>query len=103
MTETQLQGARSKAQAPRRGWLFQLLLPATKYLVTNVTVTFFGLLLFIFNRTSIFCRRNVDEQRNTLNLSNHQSMLDSFLVGLGAFYPQSWLNPRLIPWNPAAA
>src|SRR3989442_967321 len=30
-------------------------------------------------------------------------MLDSFLVGLGAFYPQSWLKPQLIPWNPAAA
>src|SRR6059036_2916705 len=30
-------------------------------------------------------------------------MLDSFLVGLAAFYPQSWLKPRLIPWNPAAA
>lgn len=30
-------------------------------------------------------------------------MLDSFLVGLVAFYPQSWLKPRLLPWNPAAA
>ncbi|OLD58720.1 MAG: hypothetical protein AUI33_17305 [Ignavibacteria bacterium 13_1_40CM_2_61_4] len=48
-------------------------------------------------------RRNVGEERNTLLLSNHQSMLDSFLVGLGAFYPQSWLKPQLIPWNPAAA
>src|SRR3989441_6701928 len=28
---------------------------------------------------------------------------DSFLVGLAAFYPQSWLKPQLIPWNPAAA
>src|SRR3989442_4191605 len=30
-------------------------------------------------------------------------MLDSFVVGLAAFYPQSWLKPHLIPWNPAAA
>src|SRR2546430_9759013 len=30
-------------------------------------------------------------------------MLDSFLVGLAAFYPTSWLKPQLIPWNPAAA
>src|SRR2546427_12178011 len=30
-------------------------------------------------------------------------MLDSFLVGLAAFYPQSWLKPQLMPWNPAAA
>jgi len=33
----------------------------------------------------------------------YQSMLDSFLVGLAAFYPTSWLKPQLIPWNPAAA
>src|SRR5882762_1803183 len=30
-------------------------------------------------------------------------MLDSFVVGLGAFFPQSWWRPYLIPWNPAAA
>src|SRR5216117_2085535 len=47
--------------------------------------------------------RNVGEERNTLLLSNNQSMLDSFLVGLAAFYPKSWLRPHLLPWNPAAA
>jgi 1-acyl-sn-glycerol-3-phosphate acyltransferase len=103
MTDDELEEAGTKAQAPRRGWLFRLLLPATTYLVTNVTVTCFGVLFFILNRTTVFGRHNVGEQPNTLLLSNHQSMLDSFLVGLGAFYPQSWLKPRLIPWNPAAA
>ena len=48
-------------------------------------------------------REHVGEAPNTLLLSNHQSMLDSFLVGLAAFYPRSWLRPHLIPWNPAAA
>jgi 1-acyl-sn-glycerol-3-phosphate acyltransferase len=68
-----------------------------------VTVTFLWVLLFVLNRTTVIGRENVGEERNTLLLSNHQSMLDSFLVGLGALYPQSWLRPRLIPWNPAAA
>src|SRR6266853_3253419 len=103
MTEARLEGECDPAQAPRRGWLFRLFWPATSYLVTNVTVTFFWVLFFILNRTTVFGRHNVGEQTNTLLLSNHQSMLDSFLVGLGTFYPQSWLKPQLIPWNPAAA
>ena len=103
MTEGQLEGKCSDTQAPRRGRLFRLLWPLTAYLVTNLTVTCFGVLFFIFNRTTVFGRGNVGEEPNTLLLSNHQSMLDSFLVGMGAYFPQSWLKPRLIPWNPAAA
>ena len=90
-------------RAPRRGRLFQLLWPVTSYVVTNVTVTLFWLFFFVLNRTTVIGRRNIGAARNTLLLSNHQSMLDSFLVGLAAFYPQSWLKPHLIPWNPAAA
>jgi 1-acyl-sn-glycerol-3-phosphate acyltransferase len=75
----------------------------TSYLVTNITVTFFWVLFFVLNRTTVVGRNNVGSARNTLLLSNHQSMLDSFLVGLGVFYPQSWWRPHLIPWNPAAA
>src|SRR5712671_4171827 len=94
---------KSGRHAPRRGKLFDLLWPVTSYVVTNVTVTLLWLVFFVFNRTVVIGRRNVGEERNTLLLSNHQSMLDSFLVGLGAFYPASWLKPHLIPWNPAAA
>jgi 1-acyl-sn-glycerol-3-phosphate acyltransferase len=103
MTEDRLEGECAPTQAPRRGWLFRLLWPATSYLVTNISVTFLGVLFFVLNRTTIIGRSNVGEQPNTLLLSNHQSMLDSFLVGVGAFYPQSWLKPHLMPWNPAAA
>lgn len=88
---------------PNRGWLFQLYWPVTSYLLTNVTVAFFWVLFFVLNRTRVLGREHVGQARNTLLLSNHQSMLDSFLVGLGAFYPQSWWRPHLIPWNPAAA
>ena len=71
-------------QAPHRGRLFALLWPVTSYVVTNVTVTLFWLVFFVFNRTVVIGRRNVGEERNTLLLSNHQSMLDSFLVAFGA-------------------
>ena len=96
-------GRRLAQHAPRRGKLFHLVWPVTSYVVTNVTVTLFWLIFFVFNRTVVIGRRNVGEERNTLLLSNHQSMLDSFLVGLAAFYPKSWLRPHLLPWNPAAA
>ncbi len=88
---------------PKRGWFFRWYWPVTSYLVTNITVTFFWVLFFVLNRTTVVGRKNVGGARNTLLLSNHQSMLDSFLVGLGVFYPQSWWRPHLIPWNPAAA
>jgi 1-acyl-sn-glycerol-3-phosphate acyltransferase len=79
-----------------------LLWPITSYLVTNITVTFFWFYFFVLNRTTVIGRENVGNHRNTLLLSNHQSMIDSFLVGLAAYYPQSLLKPYLIPWNPAA-
>src|SRR2546425_1267411 len=88
---------------PRRGRLFRLLWPVTSYLVTNLTVTAFWVFFFVLNRTTVKGREHVGTERNTLLLSNHQSMLDSFLVGLAAYYPRSLLQPRLLPWNPAAA
>src|SRR6266852_5730966 len=101
--EPETRGRTPELLPPRRGRLFLLLWPFTSYLVTNLTVTLFWVLFFVLNRTTVIGRRNVGEERNTLLLSNHQSMLDSFLVGLAAFYPQSWLRPHLMPWNPAAA
>ncbi len=69
-------GRKPGLRAPHRGRLFQLLWPVMSYLVTNVTVTLFWVLFFVLNRTTVIGRRNVGEERNTLLLSNHQSMLD---------------------------
>ena len=70
--------------------------------MTNWTVTGLWILFRVLNRTTVLGREHVGYGRNTLLLSNHQSMIDSFLVGVMVFYPQSWLKPYLIPWNPAA-
>ncbi|OGU04491.1 MAG: hypothetical protein A2W29_01480 [Gemmatimonadetes bacterium RBG_16_66_8] len=85
-----------------RGWLARALWPITSYLVTNITVAAFWFYFFVLNRTTVTGRHHVGHAPNTLLLSNHQSMIDSFLVGLAAYYPASWLKPRLMPWNPAA-
>src|SRR5947207_13455034 len=94
--------ARDSGAPRRRGWLFRLMWPVTSYLVTNLTVTVFWVFFFVLNRTTVTGRNHVGTERNPLLLSNHQSMLDSFLVGLVAYYPRSLLQPRLLPWNPAA-
>ena len=94
---------RHSGGAPKPGRISRFLWPVTSWLVTNLTVTFFWFYFFVLNRTTVIGRSNVGESPNTLLLSNHQTMIDSFLVGLAAFYPKSWIKPRLMPWNPAAA
>lgn len=86
----------------KRNWIFKLTWPITHYLVTHICVTA-GYLFFRFlSRTTVIGRKNVPNKANTLLLSNHQSMIDSFFIGIFAFYPQSFIRPFLIPWNPAA-
>jgi len=93
---------KKEVRAPRRGKLFKFFFPFTSYVVTNGCVLVFWIYLFVLNRTRIIGRQNVGEAKNTLLLSNHQSMIDSFLVGMGAYFPQALWKPHLIPWNPAA-
>lgn len=91
-----------KHAPPRRGSLFRLLWPITAYFLTNFTVAVFWVLFRVFNRTTVTGLENIDDEPNTLLLSNHQSMIDSFLVGLLAYFPRSLWKPHLLPWNPAA-
>ena len=89
MTEDRLEGECRETQAPRRGRLFRLLWPVTAYLVTNITVTCFGVLFFMLNRTTVLGRRNVGEHPNTLLLSNHQfrgGIDQDGPLGRGAFH-----------------
>ncbi len=88
--------------ARKPGWLTRLTWPVTHYLITNVCV-FFGHIFFnVLNRLTVIGKENIPQRENTLILSNHQSMIDSFLVGMVAFYPRSVVRPKLLPWNPAA-
>ena len=95
-----VEAARQKASQP--GWLAKLLWPVTSYFLTNITVSFFWFLFLVLNRTTVIGKKNVGGELNTLLLSNHQTLIDSFLIGLVAYYPKSWIKPRYMPWNPAA-
>src|SRR6266566_2950263 len=46
-------GRRLAQHVPRRGRLFHLLWSVTSYVVTNVTVTLFWLVFFVFNRNPL--------------------------------------------------
>ena len=85
-----------------RGRVADLLWPVTSFLVANLIAPVFLLLFFVLNRTRIMGRHRMPLRPNTLLLSNHQSMIDSFLVGLAGYYIRHLRHPDLIPWHPAA-
>jgi 1-acyl-sn-glycerol-3-phosphate acyltransferase len=84
-----------------RGPVFNFFWPVTSYLVTHVTVLLGAILFFVLNRTIVVGRSNIPKCRNTLLISNHQSLIDSFFVGFTAYFGPSFVKPYLIPWNPA--
>lgn len=93
----------TKRQLSRNhGWLFRLTWPLTHYLIVNISAAFGFLFFKLLNKTTIIGKRNVPYRANTLLLANHQSMIDSFLIGVFAFFPASLIRPGIIPWNPAA-
>ena len=85
-----------------RGPVFRFFWPVTHYIVTHLSVMAGYIHFNILNRTIVSGRKNVPHSANILLLSNHQTMVDSFLVGMNAFFPKSLLKPFLLPWNPAA-
>jgi 1-acyl-sn-glycerol-3-phosphate acyltransferase len=87
---------------PHRSRLFIKILPYTSYVVTNLTVAFGWFFFKVLNKTIAIGAENVGEERNTVLLSNHQSMIDGFLIGFAAFFPQALWKPWLMPWHPAA-
>ena len=96
-------GAAVARPVPSLGKVSRALWPLTSYLSTNIAASLGAGFFFLLNRTTVIGRKNVGREPNTLLCSNHQSMIDSLLVGVAAFHPQSWWKPYLLPWNPAAA
>jgi 1-acyl-sn-glycerol-3-phosphate acyltransferase len=87
---------------PHRSKLFRFFWPFTHALITNITVTFGYVFFKLLNKTIVVGREHVPRGPNTLLMANHQTMIDSFVVGIAAYYPASLIRPQLIPWNPAA-
>jgi len=59
---------------------------------------------FVLNRTKVHrSGRVLRPSGNVLFVSNHQSTVDTLLVGLATCHPRCWLEPRFLPWSLAAA
>jgi len=57
----------------------------------------------IRNKTTIIGRENIPKKTGLLFLSNHQSLIDSMLIGYALFSPWDiFSHYRQIPWNAAA-
>lgn len=85
------------------GRLTTFLWPVTSWIMTNLVMGPFVVLFFwVLNRTRVYGRSRVPLEPNTLLISNHQSMIDSFAIGYSAFFPRNVFRPFLAPWNPAA-
>jgi 1-acyl-sn-glycerol-3-phosphate acyltransferase len=97
-----LRGKSTLAPYSHRRALFRFLWPLTHYLITNLFGTLSYIYFHFLNKTTVLGKENIPQRPSTLLLSNHQSMIDSFLVGLCAYYPASLIRPFLMPWNPAA-
>ena len=93
--------SRSLYWLPRPG-LGRLLWGVVTYFFTHLSISGFWFYFRVLNRTTVLGHEHIGEHRNTLLLSNHQSMIDSFPVAMFAFYPRSLLKPHLMPWHPAA-
>ncbi|OGL47501.1 MAG: hypothetical protein A2W05_02980 [Candidatus Schekmanbacteria bacterium RBG_16_38_10] len=72
------------------------------YILIITTISIAWILFRILNRTKIYGLENIPHKKNLLLLPNHLTMIDSFLVGTSAFYPEVITKPWLIPWSPAA-
>lgn len=89
--------------SPRHRTLRYHLWTIFSYVLTLFSAGCVWIWFFWFNRTTVIGREHARRvPRNTLLMSNHQSMVDSFLIGVAAWWPQSVIWPSLLPWNPAA-
>jgi 1-acyl-sn-glycerol-3-phosphate acyltransferase len=85
-----------------RSRLFRVLWPVTHYLITTLCGTLSYVYFHLLNSTIVTGKENIPRRPGTLLLCNHQSIIDSFLVGLCAYFPAALVWPFLMPWNPAA-
>lgn len=89
---------------PRRIWnaLGRAEVAVTSYILINFTSAIAFFLYRVFNRTKVYGRWNPGISRNTLILSNHRTMIDSYLLGHLTSWPTGFILPHVLPCHPAA-
>lgn len=94
--------ARKTCQSDRRGvWSALALVVQYPFIVLALLLSY--LVFRVLNRTTVIGRRFARFSPRTVVVSNHQSLIDSFLVGSVLGIPQLFFQPRLTPWQLADA
>lgn len=77
-------------------------LALSSYILINLTTSSSYIFFRILNRTRVYGRRRIGLERNTLILSNHQTMIDSYLLAHLSAWPGGVVFPHVQPFHPAA-
>ena len=74
--------------------------------LSSLFITFTSLInwlfLHLYCRLEVLGRENVPHRRGVMLVSNHQSMIDSFMLTGVAYFPWVLFRMSLAPWHPAA-
>ncbi len=90
--------ARKARQADRRDvWSALALVVQYPFIVLALLLSY--LVFRVLNRTTVIGQRFARFSPQTVVVSNHQSLLDSFLVGSVLGVPQLFWQPWLTPWH----
>lgn len=89
-------------------WPFTIVFQLIKRTLSTVLFFFsawYSIIVFsVFNRVSIVGRKNIPRTTKVLYVANHETFIDSFLIGLAIMNIQDFIfNYRRIPWNAAAS
>lgn len=76
-----------------------LALGSARYVVAFLTLLFVAFVFYVLNRTRIHGKASFRLKPNLIIVSNHQSLIDSFLIGLALCVPQFLVMPWLLPWH----
>ncbi len=72
------------------------------HLVIHITTLVTSIFFFLLNRTRVHGWLNFRRGPGTILLSNHRTMIDSYLIATPAAYPWCILRPSVLLYHPAA-
>ncbi|MBI2569311.1 MAG: 1-acyl-sn-glycerol-3-phosphate acyltransferase [Candidatus Schekmanbacteria bacterium] len=68
----------------------------------NITALVAFVFFRVLNHVEVQGREHIPSRNRVIVLANHVSMIDSFAIGVAAYYPRAMVRPSLFPWHPAA-
>ncbi len=83
--------------------IIEALLSAVEYLFLMLSALVSLFLFFVMQRARVFGKKNMVYRTNVVIASNHQTFIDSFLVGTALCFPHMLFHPKVVPWHLAAS